>query len=194
MSTGKPDEEMITMTKIENILTAIKDDLLPLTEKGVEEGNHVFGGMVLDAASLKTIVAGTNNRQGNPIFHGEIDTILRFFSMKDHHAPSECIFVASHDPCSMCISAIAWSGFKEIWVLFGYEDVAKDFEMPVDLMMYREIFGVDGAKDNNLFFRKYSIKRESENEANASILKEKIEELKKLYSSLEVKDFEYPGM
>ena len=64
------------MTKIENILTAIKDDLLPLTKKGVEEGNHVFGGMVLDAASLKTIVAGTNNRQGNPIFHGEIDTVM----------------------------------------------------------------------------------------------------------------------
>ena len=51
------------MTKIENILKAIKDDLLPLTKKGVEEGNHVFGGLVLDAASLKTIVAGTNNRQ-----------------------------------------------------------------------------------------------------------------------------------
>ena len=185
---------MITMTKIENILKAIKDDLLPLTKKGVEEGNHVFGGLVLDAASLKTIVAGTNNRQGNPIFHGEIDTILRFFSMKGRPAPSECIFVASHDPCSMCISAIAWSGFREIWVLFGYEDVAKDFEMPVDLMMYKEIFGVERAKDENLFFRKYSIKRESENESNAAILKEKIEELEKLYSSLEVKDFEYPGM
>lgn len=185
---------MITMTKIENILKAIKDDLLPLTKKGVEEGNHVFGGLVLDAASLKTIVAGTNNRQGNPIFHGEIDTILRFFSMKGRPAPSECIFVVSHDPCSMCISAIAWSGFREIWVLFGYEDVAKDFEMPVDLMMYKEVFGVEGAKDENLFFRKYSIKRESENESNAAILKEKIEELEKLYSSLEVKDFEYPGM
>ena len=185
---------MITMTKIENILTAIKDDLLPLTKKGVEEGNHVFGGMVLDAASLKTIVAGTNNRQGNPIFHGEIDTILRFFSMKDHPLPSECIFVASHDPCSMCISAIAWSGFKEIWVLFGYEDVAKDFEMPVDLMMYKEVFGVEGAKDKILFFRKYSIKRESENEPNAGILRGKIEELANIYSSLEVKAFDYPGM
>lgn len=185
---------MITLTKIENILKAIKDDLLPLTKKGVEEGNHVFGGLVLDAGSLKTIVAGTNNRQVNPIFHGEIDTILRFFSMKGHPAPSECIFVASHDPCSMCISAIAWSGFKEIWVLFGYEDVAKDFEMPVDLMMYKEVFGVEGAKNINMFFRKYSIKRESENEPNAATLKEKIEELEKLYSSLEVKDFEYPGM
>ena len=100
------------MTKIDKILDAIKNDLLPLTKKGVEEGKHVFGGLVLDAASFRTVIAGTNNRQGNPIFHGEIDTILRFFSMKGHPDPSECIFVASHDPCSMCISAIAWSGFK----------------------------------------------------------------------------------
>lgn len=182
------------MTKIEKILKAIKDDLLPLTKKEVEKGNHVFGGLVLDTKSLKTIVAGSNNRQGNPIFHGEIDTILRFFSMKEHPDPSECIFVASHDPCSMCISAISWSGFKEIWVLYGYEDVAKDFEMPVDLMMYKEIFGVDGAKDNNLFFKKYSIKRESEKEPNSSLLKEKIDEITNSYSSLEVKDFNYPNM
>ncbi|MDD4159479.1 MAG: deaminase [Synergistaceae bacterium] len=182
------------MTKIENILRAIKEDLLPLTRKGVEEGNHVFGGLVLDAGSLKTIVAGTNNRQGNPIFHGEIDTIMRFFSMKDHPDPSECIFVASHDPCSMCISAIAWSGFKEIWVLFGYEDVAKDFEMPVDLIMYKEIFGAEGAKEKNLFFRKYSIKHELEKEPDPSALMEQINEIANIYSSLEVKDFNYPGM
>lgn len=182
------------MTKIESILRAIKDDLLPLTKKGVEEGNHVFGGLVLDAKTFKTIVAGTNNRQGNPIFHGEIDTILRFFSIKDHPKPSDCIFIASHDPCSMCISAIAWSGFKEIWVLFDYKDVAKDFEMPVDLMMYKEVFGVEGAKDNNFFFKKYSIKRESEKEPNSSHLREKIDEITNIYSSLEVKDFNYPGM
>lgn len=185
---------MINLTKIDKILDAIKNDLLPLTKKGVEEGNHVFGGLVLDAASFRTVIAGTNNRQGNPIFHGEIDTILRFFSMKGHPDPSECIFVASHDPCSMCISAIAWSGFKEIWVLFGYEDVAKDFEMPVDLMMYREIFGVEGAKEENAFFRKYSIKRESENAPNADSLKAKIREITETYASFKVKDFDYPGL
>ncbi len=49
-------------------------------------------------------------------------------------------------------------------------------------MMYKEVFGVEGAKDENLFFRKYSIKRENQkNESNAAILKEKIEELEKLY-------------
>ena len=192
---GKDVKELIRLTtKIESILRAIKDDLIPLTKKGIEEGNHVFGGLVLDANTFNTIVAGTNDRQKNPIFHGEIDTILRFFSIKDHPDPSNCIFVASHDPCSMCISAIAWSGFKEIWVLFGYEDVAKEFEMPVDLTMYKEIYGVEGAKDNNAFFRKYNIGLEAEKEPDAEILKEKIAEITDIYSSLQVKDFTYPGM
>lgn len=188
------DEEMIIMTKIENILRAIKDDLLPLTKMGVENGNHVFGGLVLDEKSLKTIIAGTNNRQGNPIFHGEIDTILRFFSMKNHPDPSQCIFVASHEPCSMCISAIAWAGFKEIWVFFGSEDMGQSFEMPVDLIMYKEVFGVEGARDNNLFFKKYNIREEAQKEPDFSALKEKIDEITKIYSSLDVKDFNYPGM
>ena len=180
--------------KIEAILRAIKDDLLPLTKKSVQHGNHVFGGLVLDAKTFETVIAGTNRRQDNPIFHGEIDTIIRFFGIKNHPDPANCIFVASHDPCSMCISAIAWSGFKEIWVLFGYEDVAKDFEMPVDLMMYREIFGVEGAKEENAFFRKYSIKRESENAPDADALKVKIREIAERYASFEVKDFDYPGI
>ncbi len=180
--------------KIEGILRAIKEDLLPLTKKGVQEGNHVFGGLVLDSTTFETIVAGTNNRQGNPIFHGEIDTILRFFGTKNHPDPANCIFVASHDPCSMCISAIAWSGFKEVWVLFGYEDVAKDFEMPVDLMIYKEVFGVKGVKEQNIFFKKYSIKREARKEPNAKDLEKKISEIEQIYSSLEVKGFSYPGM
>ncbi len=185
---------MIRLSKIEKILDAIRNDLIPLTKKGVEEGNHVFGGLILETETYKTVVAGTNNRQKNPIFHGEIDTILRFFSMKDHPDPSKCIFVASHDPCSMCISAIAWSGFKEIWVLFGYEDVAKDFEMPVDLMIYKEVFGVKGAREDNIFFKKYNIKREAKKAHNSKDLEKKIEEIERLYRSLEVNGFSYPGM
>ncbi len=65
--------------------------------------------------------------------------------------------------------------------------------MPVDLMMYKEVFGVEGAKDENLFFQKIQHQARIRKRV-AAILKEKIEELEKLYSSLEVKDFEYPGM
>lgn len=182
------------MNKIDRILDAIENDLLPLTRKGVADGNHVFGGLVLYADTLDTVTAGTNNRLGNPIFHGEMDAILRFFSIKDHPDPSKCIFVASHDPCSMCISAIAWSGFREIWVLFGYEDVARNFDMPVDLLMYKEVFGVDGAKESNFFFKKYSIIHEAKKDPDAARLAEKISGITALYASLDVKEFDYPGM
>lgn len=182
------------MSKVERIIQAIKNDLLPVTKAGVAAGNHVFGGIVLNASTMDTVVAGSNNRKVNPIFHGEIDTIQRFFALNNHPAPADCIFVASHDPCSMCISAIAWSGFKEIWVLFEYEDVAKDFDMPVDILMYREIFGSEGASQENLFFHKFSLKREAEKEPNSVELAKKIEDIAKSYAAFKVMDFDYPGM
>lgn len=182
------------MNKVEAILKVIKSDLIPVTAKGVEDGGHVFGGLVLNKDTLETVVAGTNNRQVNPIYHGEIDTIQKFFALKDRPKPEDCIFVASHEPCSMCISAIAWSGFKEVWVLFGAETMGADFDMPVDMIMYKEVFGVDGANTDNLFFKKYSLSFEAKKQDNAEYLKQMLDELDKEYAKFNVKDFVYPGM
>lgn len=182
------------MNKPELILKAIKEELVPLTEKGVAAGNHLFGGLVLRADDLSPVVAGSNDRVTNPIYHGEIDTIRRFFALKDRPAPSKCIFVASHDPCSMCASAIAWAGFPELWVLFSYEDVEKAFGMPVDLTMYRELFGTDGVRENNLFFKKYYLREEAAKTEKAAELSAEIKELEKSYAAMKIANFEYPGM
>ncbi len=182
------------MNKPQLILKAIKENLIPLTRKEVAAGNHVFGGLVLDKESCRVITTGSNNRQANPIYHGEIDTIQRFFADGGHPDPADCIFVASHAPCSMCISAISWAGFHEIWVLFGYDDVEKKFGMPVDLMMYKEVFGANGARSENAFFKKYDLKKEAAKEANAAELAKEIKELERLYGEMAVQDFDYPGM
>ena len=182
------------MNKIEKILDAIEKDLLPLTRKGVAAGNHVFGGLVLDGETLATVTAGTNNRCANPIYHGEIDTIMRFFALGERPKPEHCIFVASHEPCSMCASAIAWAGFRELWVLFGAETMAAGFDMPVDLKMYRDVFGVNGIRAANSFYHKYELKREAARENNVTELAQKIKALEDEYAKLDVKDFEYPGM
>ena len=182
------------MNKPQLILKAIKESLIPLTEKEVAAGNHVFGGLVLDKESCQVITAGSNNRRENPIYHGEIDTSRRFFAAPGHPDPAKCIFVARHDPCSMCISAISWAGFHEIWVLFGYDDVEKEFGMPVDLMMYKELFGAEGATDDNKFFRKYYLKKEAAKQENAAELRKEIAEIEKLYGEMRVEDFDYPGM
>lgn len=182
------------MNKVERILEALKKDQLPVTAAGVAAGGHVFGGMALRADTLETVIVGTNSRQDNPIYHGEIDAIRRFFALEGRPAPEECIFVASHEPCPMCISAIAWAGFPEIWVLFEYDEMAKDFDMPVDVMMYKEIYGANGARPVNKFFTKYSIRHEARKQPNAAELEQKIKELEAAYAKFEVHDFDYPGM
>lgn len=182
------------MSKIGKILDAIEYSLLPLTKKEVARGNHVFGAAVLDADTLETVAAGTNNRVANPIYHGEIDALQRFFALAGHPDPAKCLFAASHDPCPMCISAIAWAGFREIWVLCGYRDVRDNFNMPADLAMYREIFGSEGASEENKFYRKYSIEKEAAKEPDALELFARIKRLKAAYMGLETADFEYPGM
>lgn len=182
------------MNKIRLILKAIREELLPLTEEMVSRGNHLFGGLVLDKNSCRVITAGSNDRVENPIYHGEIDTIRRFFADKNHPSPSDCIFVASHDPCPMCISAISWAGFREIWVLFGYEDVKEKYGMPVDLTMYKEIFGAKGATSENIFFRKYYLKEEAEKQEDPRELLQEISEIEAMYDKLTIQDFSYPGM
>ena len=94
----------------------------------------------------------------------------------------------------MCISAISWAGFHEIWVLFGYDDVKRMFGMPVDLMMYQELFASEGASDENSFFRKYYLKKEAAKQKNAAELLKEIAEIEARYDRIPVQYFRYPGM
>ena len=180
--------------KLEKMLGIVLDEILPLTEYEVSRGNHVFGGAIIDVRTLKSVVVGSNNRVENPLFHGEIDTLNRFFSLKVRPESTDLLFLATHDPCPMCAASIAWAGFCELWVLFDYEDVKSDFDMPVDLLMYRELFGASGVRPTNSFFKKHNIK-----EAIASCdaherLEPLLNKIIKRYAALEVRDFDYPGM
>lgn len=178
---------------MEKILLAVKDSLLPLTLRMVEAGNHVFGGLVLRADDCSVVAAGSNDRVENPIYHGEIDTLRRFFALAERPAPRGCIFVASHAPCPMCAAAIAWAGFREVWMLYGYEAVRDGFDMPVDLAMYREIFGADGPRSENSFYTLRCLRDEAKKHGSPKITK-LLAEIDAAYSSMRVCDFEYPGM
>ena len=123
------------MNRTEKMLLVIRDEEFPFTRKEVARGNHVFGGAILRADTLETVVVGSNNRIESPLFHGEVDTLNRFFKLPSRPASSELLFIATHDPCPMCAASIAWAGFREVWTLFDYEDVEKSFDMPVDLLM-----------------------------------------------------------
>ena len=127
---------------IERLLSLIETEIVPLTRQGVGEGNKIFGGAVLRKADLSTVVAVTNAETGNPLHHGEISTLNVFYELPRAERPEtkDCIFISTHEPCSLCLSAITWTGFDNFFYLFSYEDTKDAFNIPHDLKILEEVF------------------------------------------------------
>ena len=141
------------------LLDAMEHEILPLTERGVVEGNKVFGAAILGKQDLSLVVAGTNDETENPLWHGEIHTLNHFYELADRPAPGELIFLSTHEPCTMCMSAITWAGFDNFYYFFSHEDSRDSFAIPHDLKILSEVFGLQpgGYRRTNAFWTAYSI-------------------------------------
>jgi tRNA(Arg) A34 adenosine deaminase TadA len=153
------------------LLDVVEADVLPLTKKRVESGNKIFGAAVLRSSDWSLVAAGTNEETLCPLWHGEMAAIRNVYLLpaKDRPAPSECLFLSTHEPCSMCLSAIAWGGYPTIYYLFRYEETRDRFQIPHDLRMLEEIFQcADGAYvRENLYWTSHDIVTEIERSAPA---------------------------
>lgn len=147
--------------RIARLLEVIADDVVPLTRVGVSKGNKVFGAAILRKDDMSLVIAGTNNENENPLWHGEVHTLKLFYEMPATERPrtEDCLFLATHEPCSLCLSAITWTGFDNFYYLFGYEDTAKAFNIPYDLNILQEVFAVKDGKyvRENAFWTSHSI-------------------------------------
>ncbi|KAF2680282.1 cytidine/deoxycytidylate deaminase family protein [Lentithecium fluviatile CBS 122367] len=135
---------------ISTLLKTVKDRIIPLTHQGVSSGSKVFGAAIIDRTSLYPLTVSTNNERISPLLHGEINCIQQFFTV-DYPDPStrpdprkDCIFFATHEPCSFCLSGITWAGFCEFYYLFTYEDSRDLFGIPYDIEILEEVFRVRG--------------------------------------------------
>jgi len=129
---------------ISRLLDVIEHDIVPMTARGVAEGNKLFGAAILRKSDLSVVVAETNNETENPLWHGEMHAIKRFFELPadQRPAPKDCIFLTSHEPCSLCLSGITWSGFDNFYYLFSYEDSRDSFGIPYDIQILQEVYAV----------------------------------------------------
>ena len=105
----------------------IEADILPLTEQGVARGNKIFGAAILKKSDLSLVLAETNNEIENPLWHGEVHALKRFYEQKEHPDTGDLIFLATHEPCSLCLSAITWTGFDNFFYLFSHPTRATAF-------------------------------------------------------------------
>ncbi len=130
------------------LLDVVENDIVPMTRAGVATGNKVFGAAILRKSDLSLVIAGTNAETANPLWHGEISTLKAFYEMPEGERPDtkDCVFLTTHEPCSLCLSAITWTGFDNFYYFFGYEDTRDAFHIPHDLKILQEVFKIQGGE------------------------------------------------
>lgn len=157
---------------VSTLLSVTESSIVPLTRLQVSSGSKLFGAAILKRSNLDVVTVATNNERESPLLHGEINCIQTFFANKSPNRPQtkDCIFFATHEPCSLCLSGITWSGFNEFYYLFTYEDSRDLFGIPYDIDILQSVYQVASPSDtqetlaakplynrNNKFFKARSI-------------------------------------
>ena len=143
------------------IVEIFENSIIPMTQNSVNEGNKIFGAAILKKKDFSLVIAGTNNEIENPLWHGEVHTLKKYYEIPIELRPVEkdCFFISSHEPCSMCLSAITFAGFDNFYYLYPYEVTLNDFNIPHDLKILKEVFNVEKGKYNkeNFYWKCESI-------------------------------------
>lgn len=180
----------MTAPVIEVMLDVLAQRVVPLTRIGVANGSKVFGAAIIDRTSYEVVIVGTNAETENPLFHGEISALNAYWAtpIDERPPPEACLFVSSHEPCSLCLSAITWSGFDNFSYLFTYQDSRDAFAIPHDLKILDEVFGVadGGYRRSNAFWTAYSLTELIEElpDAEAASLRSRVDDLRSAYAEL----------
>jgi tRNA(Arg) A34 adenosine deaminase TadA len=142
-----------SVDEIRRMLLVIKDEIMPKTSVGVANGNKVFGAAILND-KLETVLADSNEETTCPLFHGEVKAIYEWSKIipASERGPTaqSSIFLATHEPCCMCISSIVWSGFNKCYYFFPYH-ITSAQGIPHDINTMHELWGVNSYRKHNKY-------------------------------------------
>ena len=175
---------------LNRLLDVIEHDIAPLTRREIARGNKLFGAAILRKSDLSLVIAETNHEVENPLWHGEMHAIKQLYE-RDRRtlpAPKDCIFLATHEPCSLCLSAITWGGYDNFYDLFSHEDSRDSFAIPHDLRILKEVFTLEpgGYNAANAYWSSYDMMHmiASLDRGNREALLQRTDDISALYADL----------
>lgn len=133
------------------LLDVIEHDIVPLTRQRVAGGDKIFGAALLRKDDLSLVLAESNHETANPLWHGEMHCLKVFYELAERPPTTDLVFLSTHEPCSLCLSAITWAGFDNFTYLFSHEDSRDSFAIPHDLRILQEVFG-GGYRRSNAYW------------------------------------------
>ena len=172
---------------VDRLLEVMENDIVPVTREAVEKGNKMFGAAILKKSDLSVVIVGTNNETQNPLWHGEVHAIKLLYELpaSKRPPPEEILFLATHEPCPLCLSAITWAGYDNFYYFFSHEDSRDSFNIGHDLKILKEVFKHDpgGYARNNAYWKAYSIRDLAKtcDKDRQESFSNRIEKLKKTY-------------
>jgi tRNA(Arg) A34 adenosine deaminase TadA len=178
------------MNKYNIFIDTIIDHIIPQTKIAISKGNKIFGAAILKKSDYSLICVGTNNEMENPLWHGEISALKNFYEIASNVRVStkDCIFVSTHEPCSLCLSAITWTGFDNFYYFFPYIDTNNKFNIPHDLKVLKEVFKINQGNYNkeNSYWKSYSIIENINlmNDPERTQLNRKVKKINEIYCDL----------
>lgn len=180
----------MTYELVTRLLDVMENDITPMTAREVLRGNKIFGAAILLKSDLSLVIAETNNEIENPLWHGEMHAIKKLYERNRATLPKpqDCIFLATHEPCSLCLSAITWAGYDNFYYLFSYESTRDSFAIPHDLKILKEVFTLDqgGYVQENEFWKSHNLMNMIAKlpETEKTALRDRVKKLDAMYAKM----------
>ena len=94
-------------------------ECISLAQVAAENGGAPYGALIADPDEGMVMATGRNDASLNPIWHGEIAAISNLSSLLGdvsvYSVAPKLELYTTAEPCSMCMSAITWSGFGRVY-------------------------------------------------------------------------------